>query len=30
MGFLFGLIVGLVVMFFGRDWLGEKLDQWLD
>lgn len=28
--FIGGVIVGAVVMFFGRDWLGEKIDQWRD
>lgn len=28
--FIGGIIVGAVAMFLGRDWLGEKFDQWID
>jgi gas vesicle protein len=30
LGLIIGFIIGAVAMFFGRDWLGEKLDQWID
>lgn len=30
MAFIFGIIVGACGMYFARDWVAKKLDDWLD
>lgn len=30
MGFVTGFLIGSVVMYFGRDWLAERIDNWRD